>query len=464
MKRLIAITFTVVGLAIIAAPAARAQTTNDELRELRAEMQRLRQEVAALRKELRESRLPPAAVVPAVYSAPNPPAAAAATQEASTAAQMELLRAQVQEQAQTKVESNSRWPVKIFGAIVSNTFFNAGRHGEADWIDGPTIVAVPAAGLPHGSFSSSMRQTRLGASVEGPTINGMRSSAVVAVDFFGTIPQFDNGPVMGQPRLLYAYARLQGERTVLQIGQDQMIFAPNNPTSLAAMSFPDLYRSGNLYVRYPQVRVERTRNFGSNKTWTFTGGIIAPLGGAPLAPGTFVYADLPGERSMHPAFQGRTAWRGSSGNHSFELGASGHIGRVRFPAGAQQSWGFATDFDARAGRFGVGGEMFVGENLAALGGALGQFARSAGGFIEGRWKATDRLNLNAGYGTDRLFDLGSAFGTIRYASNASVFGNFIYRFTPEFETSLEYRWLNTDPLTGSTRQNNHVNLVFVYRF
>lgn len=451
-------------LSAIGSPPGQAQATSDELREVRAELQRLREEVAALRKELRESRVVPAALTAAVHSAQSPPVSTAHAQEISPAAQVEMLRAQLEEQAQTKVESSARFPVKIFGAIVSNTFFNAGQGGEADWIDHPTIVVAPTTGMPRGSFSSSMRQTRLGALVDGPAIAGMRSSAVVAVDFFGAIPQFDSGPVIGQPRLLYAYARLQGERTALQIGQDQMLFAPNNPTSLAAMSFPGLYRTGNLYVRYPQVRVEHTRNFGSNNTWTFAGGIIAPLGGAPLAPGTFVHSNLPGERSLHPAFQGRTAWRAGTANHSFELGASGHLGRLRFAPGPQQSWGFAVDFDARAGRFGLGGEMFVGENLAAMGGAVGQFARSAGGFIEGRWKATARLDLNAGFGTDRLFDLRAPLATIRYPSNASVFANFIYRFTPEFESSLEYRWLASEPLSRILRHNNHVNLVFVYRF
>lgn len=470
MRRALVIAFLTVITGLAGPPGVRAQATGDELRELRAEMQRLREEVAALRKELREGRNSPATLTPAVLttqsttqSAPST-TAPPATQDQSGPS-VEMLQAQLAEHAQTKVESNSRWPVKLFGAIVSNTFFNAGVRGEADWVDNPTIVAAPAGSLPRGSFSSSMRQTRLGAMVSGPDIGGMRSSAVVAVDFFGTIPLFDTGAVLGTPRLLYAYARLEGERTAFQVGQDQMLFAPNNPTSLAAMSFPSFYRSGNLYVRYPQIRVEHTRAIGERGAWIFAAGLIAPLGGAPVVPGTFPHTNFPGERSMHPAFQGRTAWRvRGSGDGSFELGASGHAGRIRFATGAQESWGFALDFDARAGRFGIGGEAFVGENLAAMGGAVAQFARSAGGFIEARWKASEKLDLNAGFGTDRLFDLGSAFSALRYRANASAFGNFIYRFTPEFETSLEYRWLFTEPLTGVNRHNNHVNLIFVYRF
>lgn len=457
---------TVLALLILAVvawpPPGRAQTSAEEMRDLRAEMQRLREEVAALRKELRESRMAPALLQASISRQDQP---AAPTQEISPSAQIEMLRAQIEEQAQTKVESNSRFPVKIFGAIVANTFFNAGQRGEADWIDQPTVVGPSAAGLPRGSFSASMRQTRLGAMVRGPEIAGLRSSGVVAVDFFGSIPPFDAGPVISQPRLLYAFARLEGERNALQVGQDQMLFAPNNPTSLAAMSFPGFYRSGNLYARYPQIRFERRQAMGERNRWTIAGCLIAPLGGVTVNPGSFVYSNSTGERSMHPAFQGRLAWsQGGPSDAGFEIGASGHIGRLRFATTTQESWGFALDFDARAGRFGLGGEMFVGENLAAMGGAVAQFAKSAGGFIEARLRAAERLDFNGGYGTDRLFDLGSAFGTLRYPANASFFGNFIFHATPEFETSLEYRWLSTEPVSRIQRHNHHVNLVFVYRF
>ena len=59
---------------------------------------------------------------------------------------------------------------------------------------------------------------------------------------------------MGLPRLLVAYARVDGAKTSVEIGQDHMILAPRDPSSLAAASFPLLFRSGNLYLRAPQVR------------------------------------------------------------------------------------------------------------------------------------------------------------------------------------------------------------------
>jgi hypothetical protein len=95
------------------------------------------------------------------------------------------------------------------------------------------------------------------------------------------------------PRLLYAFGRLETDRTAIEIGQDHAILAPKDPTSLAALSFPLLYRSGNLYVRTPQVRVERRLGPGVAVTM----GIVAPIAG-----------DGPSEYEFAPAagLRGRT--------------------------------------------------------------------------------------------------------------------------------------------------------------
>ena len=59
------------------------------------------------------------------------------------------------------------------------------------------------------------------------------------------------------------------------MGQDHVILAPRDPTSLAAFAFPLLFRSGNLYLRAPQVRVERSLT----SRLRATAGIVAPIGG-----------------------------------------------------------------------------------------------------------------------------------------------------------------------------------------
>jgi hypothetical protein len=459
-------------LLFLTSPASplRGQTLEEEVRAMRQEIQELRQEIEALKGEVRQSKLPAATAVQAaeVRDAARPETAGVAAedlaQEMSVAEMVPLLQSQVAEQAQTKVESNSRMPVKIFGTVLVNTFFNS---GEANWLDNPNLVMSSPAPLPAGSFSLALGQTRLGATAEGPTIGRYRSSGFLAVDFLGGIPNFQTGQVMGHPRLLYAFVRLESERTAFEFGQDHMILAPRNPTSLAAFAFPDLYRSGNLYFRAPQARVEHLWPAGRRGELQFTGGILAPIGGDFNSAGfAFVPPNLAGERSKRPGVQARLAWRtkpdGGSSDRGWEVGVSGHYARERFSTGLTSSRVVALDFDAHAGRTGLGGEWFVGQNIDAFGGSLGQLAKSTGGFVEARLKATSQLDFNAGFGTDRLFDRNLFPAPLE--GNASVFTNAIYQFTPELAWSVEYRWLRTSPVQSAARTNNHVNFALAYSF
>jgi hypothetical protein len=289
-------------------------------------------------------------------------------------------------------------------------------------------------------------------------VGRFRTSGFLALDFFGGIPNFQTGPVMGLPRLLYAFVRLEGERTAIEMGQDQMILAPGNPTSLAAMAFPNFFRSGNLYLRVPQVRIEQTIAAGQRGKLELTAGLLAPVAGDFGGSFEFVPPNLAGERSRQPAVQARLGWRGSRGT----MGFGAHTGGRRTATDSRRSWAVAADFDLRLGRAGFGGEWFIGRNLAAFGGSVGQSAKSTGGYIEGRLKVTERLEFNGGFGTDHLLDLSVFPAPLR--RNTGVFANTIFQLTPEFATSFEYRWLSTRPVGAAARRNNHLNLVFAYRF
>jgi hypothetical protein len=439
MKMLIAV---IVSL-MLSPVLVNAQSVEEELRALRAEIQRLRQEVDSLRLEVRGR-----------------------TDEPSPAEMVPVLQAQVQEHAQTKVESVSKFPMKLFGTILSETAWNS---GEPNWLDLPN-VAAPYLSQSSGSFTSTLRQSRVGGSIDGPDIGTMKSRAYFAMDFFGGIPNFATGQVMGLPRMLYAYARLDGDRNAFQVGQDHMIFAPNNPTSLGADSFPLFYRSGNLYLRVPQIRAERVLHAGPRGEVRVIGGIVAPVAGDFVNRDyEFVPPALAGERSRMPGLQARIVWRARPEDPytkpAWEFGTSGHYSQERLLTPAVQripSWATAFDFNATAGRLGTGGELFVGRNVDAFGGSVAQIAKSYGGFIEGRVSATERLSFNGGYGTDRLFD--SSRFLVSFSRNSSAFGNAIYRFTPEFGTSVEYRWLGTKAFTPEGRWNHHLNLIFAYSF
>jgi hypothetical protein len=416
----------VLALLVCAFSDAAAQTPDEILRELsalRAEVRQLRQELDALK-------------------APQPA--------------LDVVQAQLAELAQTKVESTSRFPVKLFGTIHAHAFANS---ETPNWLDIPNLVQPPVADP--GTFSMALRQSRLGFTVDGPTLGSVRTNAVVAFDFFGGIPGFQTGQVMGLPRLLVAFARLEGERTAAEVGQDHVLLAPRDPTSLSGFAFPLLFRSGNLYLRAPQARVEHS--FAS--LFRVAGGIVAPIGGDLVGEDyRFVPPALGGERSRRPAFEARAEFGTADpeATRRATLGAAGHYGWERRPAGLENAWAAAIDFGARRDFLGVAGEVFIGDNADAVGGALGLDARASGGWAELQIIPTARVSFNAGAGIDDITDARRA--QLARSRNRSAYGNVIFSMTPELQTSFEYRWLATVPLGGAERRNHHFDWVFAYKF
>jgi hypothetical protein len=439
IRRRVSCCFSAACLVLFTVNSASAQpATTDELRkeiaELRAELRQLRADFDALR-------------------AGAPPSGPAAEQPS-----LELLQTQVAELSQVKVESTSRMAVKLFGTIHSHVFSNT---GDPNWMDLPNFVnPVPADGR-SGSLSATLRQTRLGFTVDGPTLGAARTNGVVAMDFFGGIPGFATGQVMGLPRLLVAFARIETDRTALEVGQDHMMLAPVDPTSLAAFAFPALFRSGNLYLRTPQVRLERA--FGGFRVM---GGIVAPIAGdVPGEDYRFVPPPLSGERSRRPAVQGRLAFGSGEVDapRRVHLGVSTHYG-WEFKAGAlTDSTATAVDFNVRRDFIGAAGELFTGRNIDAFGGAVGlDAARTHGGWAELQVYPSNRLTLVAGGGLDDLRGT-QPIAPVR-ERNRSAYGNVIFTLTPEVQASFEYRWLATLPGLGAERKNHHFDWTLAYKF
>lgn len=438
--------------------SASSAVTREELESVAAEVSRLRAEVAALKGELAEIRgagTPVAVRALGVDVATLGTARDGAGQE-QAAPSVEMLRTQVDELSQTKVESASRMPVRIFGAIVSNT---VGNSGTANWLENPNLADADVPGTEPGSFSSTLRQSQIGLNVGPIPVGGWTASGALTADFFGGTPGFVTGTVFGLPRMVYAFARLERGGTAIMVGQDHNLLAPRDPTSLAAQSFPLLFRSGNLYLRSPQVRMEQ--KFGGI---TLKGGVSAPI--AADANNSYVFAPVAGagERSRRPALEGRADYTAGTIDTAseFTVGVAARQGWRKPAASLDATTSFAVDVNARIGRVGFAGEFFTTDDAAEFGSAVAQPRAAQGGWLEGRLRITSRLSANAGIGMDEVDDPVPA--TAR-RENRSAFGNVIFDLTPEVAVSMEYRWLET--LLGRAlvkRTNNHVNAAFVLRF
>jgi hypothetical protein len=437
-------------LAVWAAPVG-AQDLGTEVAALRREVEQLRDELARLKATLATPS--PADVLPASTPAPSAPSQTRPIEPA-----VEMLKAQVAEHAQTKVESASRFPVRLSGSIVSSTFYNS---GTPNWLDLPNVV-MPS-GPDGGSFSSTLRQSRLGLEASGLQIGSWQGSGTLLFDFFGGIPGFPTGQVMGLPRLLYAFARFEGPRGGVLVGQDEAILAPRNPTSLAALSFPALFRSGNLYLRVPQIRGEARLPLSTTGSLRVIGGLTAPIAGDYGSTAyVFVPPELGGERSERPGVQARVVWDAARRErHAISLGVSGHASAQQTGGATRESWVAAADGDVQWGRFGAAGEVFVADRAAAFGASLGQQARTRGGWLELRF-APARWQIVAGGGTDRLVRASAVQQPLR--SNTTGFAGLHYRFSPEVALGVEYFRLQTAPAAGVTRKNDQVHWTLRYDF
>jgi hypothetical protein len=150
---------------------AQAESVDDQLREMRQAIQDLQQQVKTLRDQLRETQgalartqpIRPASAVETSISpqteaqggSASPNLAKKATPSGQTeespaqqppdVGKIPMLESEIADLAQVKVESNSRFPVKIFGTIVSDAAFNS---AGVNWLDNPMVpVATTTGGL-----------------------------------------------------------------------------------------------------------------------------------------------------------------------------------------------------------------------------------------------------------------------------------------------------------------------------
>lgn len=417
-------------------PASRAAGVDADLEALRAEVEELRQQVHALTALVRDAR---AQALTTAVSSSDVPSASDADVPASLAAQA------------TPVD-DARPPVRLTGTILSTSSYNS---SDANWIDAPNLVGTARGG----SVSSSLRQSRVGVAVDPFAVGGWQASGTLALDFFGGTPAVATGAVMPLPRLVTAVARLERGSHAVMAGQDQVIFAPRDPTSLAALAVPQFYRAGNLFLRAPQIRVDQRLGAGLS----VAAALVAPMTGDAVPAFTFAPPVGAGERSERPALEARAAYTAGSpeADRELQIGASGHLGWLRQFGQTSGAGGGALDLYARAGRLGLAGELFVAEDLDAFGAGLAQAGRASGGWLEVRGAVLPRVSLTGGAGLDHRPD---GAGTAGRSRNASLFGNVIVHAGPAVSASVEYRWLQTRYVSGRDRVNHHVTAVMALRF
>jgi hypothetical protein len=481
------------------------QTLNDQLGELRAaqaqagEAQReLRRELDLMKSQGAPTERGPLNPYPAAPPRDSTPAASISASEPAPPQSsddrinrleenQEVMEGKINDQYQTKVESGSKYRLRLSGIALLNLFENRGTVDNLDFPETAESRQLNEPNASAGSFGGSLRQSQIRLQAFGPEVFGARTSADVNLDFAGGFPRTSNGAWMGLIRMRTATARFDWTNTSIVAGQDRLFFAPLTPTSLASVATPALSYAGNLWGWTPQVRVEHRFALSESSSLNVQGGILDSLSGD-LPPDQFERYPSWGEQSGQPAYAVHVSWSRRMFGQDFTVGVGGFYGR--------QDWGFSRSVDGWVAttdlllplgkRLEFSGEFYRGRAVGGLAGGIGQSVLlkgsfmspsttfraldSMGGWAQLKFRIKSNLEINGAFGSDNPFA-----GELRryndhtiypeaYTRNLSPFVNFIYQIRSDILFSTEYRYLNSSVLDGGSFSASHINLTLGYIF
>jgi hypothetical protein len=460
--------------------------TQAELRQSLLEIERLHAELDALRSHTSAAQIATPAIGQANSSAGTD--GSLSNRVESLEEQQEMLQAEIKQHEQTKVETESKYSLKVTGLVLFNAFSNAGVVDDAEL---PAYALPRLAGSSHGSLGATLRQTVLGLDARGPVIAGAHTSAIVNADFFGGTASntFGYTSPSGYVRLRDAEIGLDWSKTSLLAGYTGPFISPWSPTSYATVAEPSLAGSGNLWTWSPQLGLDQRVPLIQQTSLHFQLGLIDP----PVSNTASAQLVSPVEASRRPGLEGRVSYRGDrqpSDERSLVVGIGGYsASQVYTGVPAIHSWAVTGDWRMPLARWAsLSGELYRGNGLGGLGGgtykdtvtgsdpATGMSrtlgVETAGGWAQLKLIPHARTEANFIFGQDDAFTANfrrlvvapsSTYSTI--VRNNSIVANFVYRPLAAVVLSPEYRRILTWTLYGSGPSTANIfTLSAGYRF
>ena len=432
------------------------------------EIQRLQQAIEALQTQLAESRREAADVQHSLQVLRD-----------QLDEERDLLAGQLSTLEQAKVESGSKYRVRLFGMALMQLI---STRGSVDNIDLPNLAVESVPGDSGGNISAAVRQSYIGLAVFGPRVGGLTTSGDLRLDFFHGFPAANDGLSAPGVRMRTMQIAFDGTRTSVRAGQEAPFFSPLSPTSLASTAYPGLATSGNIWAWTPQVYVERRIAQPNDTTVSIRAGVLDSLTGE-LPAGEYSRLATAGERSRVPASAVRVGVRHAADERVTSAGVGAYY--------ARQNWGYGRTVDAWAttadwelplsAGLQISGEAYAGRAIGGLGGGAHSSVlfdgvpdvasstvfplNSRGGWAQLKLKANARTELNAAYGFDHSRPRGFTGllqvpndATPSASRNASDMFNVIYQVRSNVFLSVEYRRLWTTRFDGRAWLADHLNL------
>ncbi|HEY6490648.1 MAG TPA: hypothetical protein VIY99_16095 [Terracidiphilus sp.] len=412
---------------------------------------------------------------------------------AKLAAQVEELRerqamqeTQIAVHDQAKVESASKYPVKLSGLVLMSGFVNT--RG----VDMPATPTLAVAGA--GSTGATARQTILGVDLRGPHVFGAESHGDVRVDFDGSTPVgtgYGGGYGVDLLRLRTAHASLDWEHTEAFFALDRPITSANWPDSLTAVAEPPLAWSGNLWSWNPQFGVTQDLGWGGVSRLRAQAAVVdvgdAPYTSSLVVLGGATQIESTAEASRWPGAEARIAMLGGSAENGVQVGVGGlyaphrSIGGTRF-----DSWAGTMDVKLPLpAHMALSGAFYRGQALGGLGGGAYKdyvyrvyegrpYFRAlddVGGWGQWKQKVSERLEFNEAVGIDNVpaGELEPYAGTTtsvfqNITRNRTAMGNVIYSPSAYLLFSLEYRRISSSAVNLGTTESDVIGVGAGYKF
>jgi hypothetical protein len=465
--------------------SATLAATRQQLEESQRQIQQLREELGQMRTQSSVSPMLPAQ---------EPNESHSAIQNSSNLQErVEALEEEVKTHDQAKVESNSKYSLRINGLVLINGFIN---RGTVDNLDLPSVALQPVTGTSV-NVGAGLRQSIIGIQGFGPRIAGAKTSADVSFDFFGGLPYSNYVSSAGIVRMRTASVHMDWEQNSLDGGMETPLISPLSPTSYATVAEPSMAWAGNLWIWAPQFRYAH-RFVGPNERQHFQ--IEAGFWDDP-SPGVTstdsFRSPSPSERSGQPGYEGRVSY-GSTEGQALEFGVGGYYGRQVYPTATangtpynfnNNSWAITTDWRVPIlHRFELSGEGYRGQSLGGFGGGVykdvifGTDPNSGapairglndiGGWTQLKSRFGSSFEANAVIGQDNGF--AGDFHSIILPPNPSqpqlrarnrmVAANLIYRPKAYLIFSPEYRRIWTWPIYGIRNTADIFTLSVGYEF
>jgi hypothetical protein len=416
-------------------------------------------------------------------SSENHPAPAQITQD-----DWDVLNERVEEQHQTKVESMSRYRLKLSGLALFTAF---GNFGQVDSTDLPSIALAKIPGYSDGSAGASVRQSIIGLTGYGPTLFGARTSADLQMDFFGGLPTGYGATSSGLAEIRLARMRIDWKDTSVVAGLDYPFFAPNQPTTYMSVVVPGFASAGKIWSWTPTLRVEH-RFDGAFSPFKVEAGFLDPPSSNDYAPNTNVRITSPTENSRQPTYAVRVSASTKSEDRPATIGFSGVYSPQRFVGNYDVS-GWAGTMDWKfplLPRTELSGEFFTGRGIDGFGGlplsplkptdaiyyasvTAPQLANLGviGGWTQFKVKVNTRneFNVAAGTGGRNSGDLREASVTNSFlmsvpARNQMLFANYIFKPRSDLIFSAEYRRIRTYQVNGPSYSAGQLGVAVGFLF